>query len=401
MPEEIGIRSDDLRTIDSLAQEGIAARAYPGCQILLAKNGRIFYEKAFGHPRYGDTVNLSTDQLFDIASVTKVAATTLAIMKLYDKGKIALTDSLGKYLSFLKGSNKSSLKIGDVMSHEAGLQDWIPFYKETMVNSKPDPAIYQAIKSAEFPTEVAYELYIRSDFQKTILQNITDSPLRANRNYKYSDLGFYLLKLVVENISGQPFDQYLDETFYKPLGLAVTTFNPLNKFPKDRLIPTEYDNNFRNQLIWGYVHDPGAAMLGGISGHAGLFSNVRDLAVIMQMLVNNGSYGGKEYLTPATVKKFTQTWDINSGNRRGVGFDKPLKNFDENGPACKGASPLSFGHSGFTGTYIWADPENELIYIFLSNRIYPDAGNQKLSSMNIRTNIHQAAYDLLRKSKIK
>ncbi len=400
-PEEIGISAEALNIIDSIALNGIEAKAYPGCQILLAKDGKIFYDKAFGHPRYEDTIPVTPDHLYDLASVTKVAATTLALMKLYDEGKININDSLGKYLPALRGSNKSPLKIGDVMAHQAGLQDWIPFYKSTLLYSKPDPAIYQPVMSDKFPVETAYELFIRSDYHDSILQNIIASPLRSNRSYKYSDLGFYLLRLIVEQITKQPFDQYLDATFYKPLGLSTTTFNPLAKFPKDRMIPTEYDNDFRKQLVWGYVHDPGAAMLGGVSGHAGLFSNARDLAVILQMLINSGSYGGKEYLKPATVRECTSVWSPGTGNRRGLGFDKPLLNYDSNGPACKGASPISFGHSGFTGTYLWADPSNGLVYIFLSNRVYPDAGNQKLSQMNIRTNIHEAAYKLLQNFNVK
>jgi CubicO group peptidase (beta-lactamase class C family) len=201
----------------------------------------------------------------------------------------------------------------------------------------------------------------------------------------------------VEKIAKQPFELYLDEKFYKPLGLNTLTFNPLKKHSRYSIVPTENDLEFRKQLIWGYVHDPGAAMLGGISGHAGLFSNAHDLAVIMQMLINKGTYGNKEYLSPSTVAEFTKAWNPGKGNRRGVGFDKPPVNADPTGPACKSASTMSFGHSGFTGTYVWADPSNDLIYIFLSNRICPDANNQKLSMLNIRTNIHQAIYDNLPK----
>ena len=401
LPEEMGLPSSALNIIDSIAQAGIRAHAYPGCQVLLAKNGRIFYEKAFGRPEYEDSVAVNISQLYDVASVTKVAATTLSIMKLYDQGKLSLTDSLGKYLPILKGSNKASLKIGDVMAHQAGLLDWIPFYKSTLVNSGPDPAIYHNEKSDGYSTEVAAGLWIRNSYKDTILKKIINSPLRAERNYKYSDLGFYLLRMLTEKLTGLEFSAYLDKEFYKPLGLTATTFNPLENFPKERIIPTENDREFRKQLIRGYVHDPGAAMLGGVSGHAGLFSNAGGLAVILQMLLNEGSYGGKEYFSPATVRKFTQAWDPASGNRRGIGFDRPLKNFDPDGPSCKSASLRSFGHSGFTGTYLWADPENQLIYIFLSNRVCPDAGNQKLAQMNIRTEIHQAAYNLLQKFKIK
>jgi CubicO group peptidase (beta-lactamase class C family) len=322
-------------------------------------------------------------------------------MKLYDEGKLMLSDTLGKYLKFLKGSNKSNLQIRDVMAHQSGLQDWIPFYKATLLNSLPDPALYQWLQSDEFPARVAQNLYIRKDYSDTIFKRIAASPLRATRDYKYSDLGFYLLRLVVEQISHQPFDQYLDINFYKPLGLTTMGFKPRDRFSLDLLIPTEYDSEFRKQFVWGDVHDPGAAMLGGVSGHAGLFSNAIDLAVIMQMLLQDGTYGGKQYIKPATIREFTIVQHPEKGNRRGLGFDKPALNRDLDGPTCKNASPGSFGHSGFTGTYIWADPDNELIFIFLSNRIYPNAENQKLSEMNIRTNIHGAAYDLLRRYQIK
>ncbi len=401
LPEEIGMPRNTLDMIDSIARKGIESRAYPGCQIMLAKNGKIFYAKAFGHPRYEDTVMVTMKNIYDLASVTKVAATTLAIMKLADEGKISPDDSLGKYLPFLTGSNKSALPIRDVMSHQAGLQDWIPFYKSTLLNGQPDPAVYQSEQSLDFPSRVAENLYIRKGYSDTLIERIILSPLRSSRDYKYSDLGFYLLKLVVENVSNQPFDKYLESNFYKPLGLSTMGFSPRNRFSLSQIIPTEYDSEFRKQLVWGDVHDPGAAMLGGISGHAGLFSDAFDLAVIMQMLLQDGVYGGRKYLSPATIKEFTRVQFPGKGNRRALGFDKPSLNPQLDGPTCKGASALSFGHSGFTGTYVWADPANGLTYIFLSNRIYPAATNQKLSEMNIRTNIHQSAYDLLYRYQIK
>ncbi len=405
-PEEIGIPQRALNVVDSIALKGIEARAYPGCQILLAKNGKVFYEKSFGQPRYEDTVKVTLQHIYDLASVTKVAATTLAIMKLYEEGKLNPDDSLGKYLPFLKGSNKSGLRIRDVMAHQAGLQDWIPFFRSTLLSrstlqgGQPNPAIYQPEQSAEYPARVAQNLYIRGDYADTIFKRIAESPLRATKDYKYSDLGFYLLRLIVERISNQPMDKYLDVTFYKPLGLSATGFTPRARFNPGRMAPTEYDEDFRKQLVWGDVHDPGAAMLGGVSGHAGLFSNAGDLAVILQMLLQEGTYGGRQYLAPETIKEFTRVQFPGKGNRRALGFDKPALNPLLEGPSCQGASPQSFGHSGFTGTYIWADPANQLIYIFLSNRVYPTAANQKLSEMNIRTHIHQAVYDVLRKYKI-
>lgn len=372
MPESLGIPSEALGIIDSIAQSGIEKRAYPGCSILIAKEGKIFYEKSFGTPRYEDTVSVKTNDLYDLASITKIAATTLAIMKLFDEGKIQLDDSLGKYLPMLKGSNKSGLKIRDIMAHQAGLQAWIPFYVKTLTTHRSFPA-------------------------DSIYRDIINSPLRPGHEYKYSDLGFYLLRLVVEKISGKKFQDYLQNSFYHPLGLQTMGFNPTERFPLSRIMPTEFDTLFRKKLVWGEVHDPGAFMLKGISGHAGLFSDTYDLAVIMQMLLQDGYYGEKQYLKPSSVHEFTKVQYPQKGNRRGLGFDKPMIHYAPDGPVCEAASPLSFGHSGFTGTYAWADPQNHLIYIFLSNRVYPNAGNQKLSSLNIRTNIHQAIYELLEK----
>lgn len=401
LPEEVGIPRGALSCIDSIANMGIASRAYPGCQVLFAKNGRIFYSRAFGNARYEDTIPVTTDQIYDLASITKVAATTLAVMKLWDEQKLKLDDSLVKFLPELKGSNKASLTIRDILAHQAGLQPWIPFYLKTLRNGEPDPSIFQPVMSDAFPVRVAEFMYIRKDYADTVYTTIINSPLRNEKGYKYSDLGFYLLRRVVENISHLPFEQYLDETFYKPMGLQTMAFNPRQRFDLQRLIPTEYDTTFRMQLLRGDVHDQGAALLGGISGHAGLFSNSRDLAVIFQMLLQGGEYGGKRYLSAQAVKEFTQRPPDHAGNRRGHGFDKPLFNYSIDGPACQGATPESYGHSGFTGTYVWADPGNQLLFVFLSNRIYPDASNQKLTELNIRTSIHQAMYDLLGKYRVK
>jgi len=401
MPEEIGLPEQALSIIDSIAADGIERGAYPGCQVLLAKDGKVFYNKAFGHPQYNDTVKVKNLDLYDIASVTKVAATTLAIMKLYDEGRLDPGDSLGKFLGMLAGSNKSGLSIRDVMTHKAGLLSWIPFYKAVSNAKGYDTNIFSRDSSSTFRYKVACNLFISTAYRDTIFKQIILSPLGEKGKYLYSDLGFYLLRLVVEKLSGKPFDQYLEETFYLPLGLQRTVFNPYSIFAQSEIMPTENDTEFRKQLIRGYVHDPGAAMLGGVSGHAGLFTNAYELGVIMQMLLNKGSYGGKQFIRPSTVRMFTSCQFPGSGNRRGLGFDKPLQNYKPDSPACQGASAESFGHSGFTGTYVWADPANGLVYIFLSNRVCPNASNQKLRDLNIRTNIHQAVYGLFEKYGVK
>jgi beta-glucosidase-like glycosyl hydrolase/CubicO group peptidase (beta-lactamase class C family) len=401
LPEEIGIPSEKLNSIDSIALAGINNKAYPGCQVVFTLNGKIFYDKSFGHPQYNDTVNITNTDIYDLASLTKVAATTLAIMKLYEEKKLSLDEKLGTYLPELKGSDKQGLIIRDVMAHQAGLQAWIPFYIKTLHNGEPNSSIYQHQASENYPLRVAKDLYIRKDYPDSVYQAIINSPLRPVRDYKYSDMGFYLLRRIIENLTEKSFDEYLSETFYKPLGLSTIGFLPLLRFPPERIMPTENDTVFRKQLIRGDVHDPGAAMLGGVSGHAGLFSDATDLAILLQLFLNNGEYGGKQYFLPSTIREFTRVQFPANGNRRALGFDRPVVKYIADGPCCKSASQQSFGHSGFTGTYIWADPENHLSFIFLSNRVYPDASNEKIVEMNIRTKIHQAMYDILKSAYMK
>ncbi len=395
LPEEIGISSAALKPIDSIALEGIAAKAYPGCQVLFAKDGKVFYHRSFGHMRYEDTTSVNNEDLYDLASLTKIAATTLAIMKLYEEGKINLNEKLEMYLPEVRGSNKETMTIREIMTHQAGLQSWIPFYQKTLTDKKLDSSIYRNTPSENFPFRVAENIYIRKDYHDSIYKAIIDSPLLSNKEYKYSDMGFYLLQRIIEKVTGQSLDTYLRSKFYDPLGLTTLGYLPRNHFPLSRIVPTENDIVFRGQVLRGDVHDPGAAMLGGIAGHAGLFSNSNDLAILLQMLLWHGEYGAKQYLLPSTINEFTKVQFPENGNRRGLGFDKPLHTYTPDGPTCLSASSQSFGHSGFTGTYIWADPVNNLIYVFLSNRVYPDASNQKLAEMNIRTRIHQAMYDLL------
>jgi len=397
VPEEIGIPSMDLAPVDSLIVNGIDSAAYPGCQVLFAKDGKIFYYKSFGNPAYGDTTTVKRTDLYDIASLTKVTATTLAMMKLYEEGKINPDDPLSMHLPELRATDKERITIREVMAHQAGLHPWIPFYEMTLGDRVAETDIYDTTFSPLYPIRVAENLYMKRDYCDSIYTWIIKSKLRPDKKYKYSDLGFYLLQKLIERKTGESLPEYLDKTFYIPLGLTTLSFHPSDRFPSERIMPTEYDTLFRKQLLRGDVHDPGAAMLGGLSGHAGLFSDAYDLAVILQMLLNNGEYGGKQYLLPSTVHEFTRKQFPGKDNRRGMGFDKPLPEYDPLGPTCKDVSPASFGHSGFTGTYIWADPENKLIYVFLSNRVCPDAGNTKISRMNIRTSIHQKMIETLSK----
>jgi CubicO group peptidase (beta-lactamase class C family) len=285
-----------------------------------------------------------------------------------------------------------------MMAHQSKLKPWIPFYIYTLKDNKPDPAYYSTAISEDFPVRVAEGLYLRKNYHYTIYDSIIRSPLLKTSAYKYSDLGFYFITEMIKNIINQPIEEYADRNFYRPMGLSTMGYLPLKHFSRERIVPTEFDTAFRKQLLHGDVHDQGAAMLGGVSGHAGLFSNANDLGIIGNMLLQKGSYGEVEYIRPETIEKFTAWQFPLNDNRRGIGFDKPLPEYDENGPACKSASPESYGHSGFTGTYFWTDPQNDLVYIFLSNRIHPDAGNTRLSQMNIRPKIHQCLYDAIEKS---
>jgi len=284
------------------------------------------------------------------------------------------------------------------MAHQARLAPWIPFYKNTMKGDKLDSTIYRHKISEGFSVRVAENLYIRKDYKEVIYDSIITSPLLKTNGYKYSDLGFYFIPQIMENLVNEPFDQYVSKTFYAPLGLSTMGFLPRERFPLTRIAPTENDKIFRGQLIHGDVHDPGAAMLGGVSGHAGLFSDANDLGVIGQMLLQGGVYGAKQYIQAETIKEFTKQQFPLNDNRRGLGFDKPLPVYSAESPACKSASPASYGHLGFTGTYIWVDPKSQLVFIFLSNRVYPDAENNKLSGLNIRPKIDQLFYDAIEKS---
>ena len=403
-PEEVNIRTKDLLRIDSLALRAIQQEATPGCQILVAKNGKVIYYKSFGFHTYPQNFVLrdkplpvNNTDLYDIASVTKVAASSLAVMKLYEEGKIDLDKKLPRYLPELKNSNKNEIGIRDMLCHRAGLQSWIPFWMNTVKDGKLMKEYYRASPEQNFSTRVAQNLYIRNDYPDTIWEQIISSQVKDGAKYVYSDLGLMITKKIVERVQPLRFDSMVTKNFYSPLGLSTMGYQPRAHFPLDRIVPTENDIKFRKQLLQGDVHDPGAAMLGGISGHAGLFSDANDLAILMQMLLNKGDYGGTKYFNPGTVTEFTRQQFPESENRRGIIFDKPETDFTKVSPAARDASPKSFGHTGFTGTCIWADPESELIFIFLSNRVNPEATVNKLADLNVRTNIQQAVYDAMKK----
>lgn len=390
------IDNEYTKKIDSIAQNGIEIKAYPGCQIIALKDGEVIYEKNFGYFTYDSTHLVSSDDVYDIASLTKVFATTFAVMKLFDEHKISLEAKLSDYFPYLKSNDKGNLKIIELMTHQAGLTPWLPLYQYTMKNGKIDENLYRNQIDENHTVRVAESLYIGNDIEYQLFDSIAVSKL-GDKRYKYSDLGFYYLPKIVEMVTNKPFEMYLQETFYKPLGLHHICFKPLNHIDKQKIAPTENDTCFRMQQIQGDVHDQAAALFGGISGHAGLFANARDLAVLMQLLINEGYANEKQFLSKYTIEKFTSAPFVENMNRRGIGFDKP-----EVDPSVKFYTPAkqssmqSFGHTGFTGTFAWADPENQLVVIFLSNRVYPDASNNKLSQLDIRTKIHELFYDAVK-----
>lgn len=394
-PKNTGVNIKFLDRVDSTAMACIAQGAFPGCQIIAAKDGAIFYNKSFGSHTYSNNVSVRWNDVYDLASLTKILATTPAMMKMREEGKVNLNDRMSDYLLMLRDTDKDSLNFIEVLSHTSGLQNWIPFYQSTITEDGWDTTIYMSSISEDFPTRVADKMYVKKGYENVLYDSIIKSPFQ-DKTYHYSGLGFYLCKEITEDISNQQFDDYLYESFYKPLGISYLRFNPRDYFPVNKIIPTENDTIFRNQLLRGDVHDQGAAILGGVSGNAGLFGNSYGVAVFMQMLMNGGGYGETVYLNDTTIDFFNTYHYAADSNRRGLGFDKPLHKYEDHRTNCKDASPSSFGHSGFTGTYAWADPENGLVYVFLSNRIYPDMNNNKLMDWDVRTNIHQLFYEAIK-----
>jgi beta-N-acetylhexosaminidase len=396
-PSVVGLDAKTLESIEQIAMEGINAGATPGITVLVAKNNRVVYHKSFGYHTYDKQVKAQPDDIYDMASVTKICATTISVMKLYDEGKIDLEDKLEEHIPALKGTNKADLSIQDVMAHRAGLKAWIPFYKETVIGSKYPtykPDIYSKTPSDQYSLQITESLYMNKDYANTVKQAIYNSPLNSSKAYVYSDLGFYLMRDLVESVSGLPFDEYVQKTFYEPLGLETAGFNPAKRFGVSRIPPTEKDDYFRNQTIQGYVHDMGAGMLNGVSGHAGLFATPMDIAIIMQMLLNEGVYDGKQYFKPSTVKLFTTRHPKDM--RRGIGFDmKPLTEKKITNISSM-ASSQAFGHLGFTGIMTWADPKEDIVYVFCSNRTYPSMDNPKLTNMKIRQRIQSKIYEAIK-----
>ena len=393
-PENVGLSSSKLATIDTIVKNAIAQGATPGCVVLVAKNGKVAYNKAFGFTNFDNQEPVNINMAYDLASVTKISATTVGIMKLYEEGKIDLDKSLGDYLSWTKGTNKAPLKLRDILLHQAGLNPFIPFYREAIdtLSGEPKWTIFSKEEDANHQYRAAENLYVRNDWEDTLYHRILTSKLTAPNKYVYSDNDFIFLGKIIEAVSGMPLNEYVRENFYLPLQMMSTTFKPRDHYILNNIVPTELEKHFRKQLIRGDVHDEGAAMFGGVAGHAGLFSNAYDLVQLYQMILNGGQMNGKQFLKKETISLFTA---YNSEfSRRGLGFDKPEKdNATRKEPyPSKSVSPETYGHTGFTGIGVWVDPKDELIYIFLSNRVTPTRNNNKLGQLNVRPNIQEAIY---------
>lgn len=457
--EELGLNSEKLHfKIDSIANEAINRKATPGAVVLLAKDGKIFFHKAYGKQTYEGNKPLQTSDLYDLASITKITTSVPAFMKLEDEGKFNLDKTLGEMVPTWANSNKANLNYRDILTHQSRLRAWIPFwmncidsvsmirnspifkekfsknynakffqkifsYKKTKaalnkkmisdnklwatcIDLKNTPTIWKPNtfsnqKAEGFEKQIAEDLWIHNSMQDYVFKSIEESPLREKKEYVYSDMSYYLAPQIIKRVTGQDWESWLKTNFYKPLGASSLAYNAKDNYPLDKIVPTEYDSLFRKNLIHGRVHDEGAAMLDGVSGHAGLFGNANDLAKLMQMYLNEGSYGGHKYLNQSTLNEWTAyPFDIETNSRRGVGFDKADRKKPGISTAAS-ASEDSFGHSGFTGTYTWVDPKYNLVYVFLSNRVYPTRNNSKLSDLNVRTNILEEVYKELGATKNK
>lgn len=386
--------------IDQVIQEAISRSAFPGCVVYAAQGDTVLFFKAYGHHTYDSLVEVKPTDIYDLASVTKVVGASLALMKLYEDGHYNLDDPIGAYVEDL-GKKVGSVTFRASLAHQAGLYPWIPFYQAVKRKNGSFKKKTFGIKSEEFDFALNDSLYLHRDFYQKIKKMIRKSPVSDEHIYRYSGLFFYLVPELVHRFTGLGLDQYLQRSFYDSLDAQTIGFRPLERFDQSRIVPTENDTYFRMKQIHGTVHDEGAITMKGVSGNAGLFGNAEDLAKVWQMLLNDGEYDGISYLKPETIALFTTAQFPNNNNRRALGFDKPLLTYDSiRSSVARDASYLSYGHSGFTGTLAWADPANDCIFIFLTNRVYPTRENRALYNLNIRPTIHQLIYDYLKYKKV-
>ncbi len=394
IPEQLGIYNHKLQEVDSIAKMGIKEMAYPGCQIIALKDGKVFYQKNFGRQTYeSNSEKVNDNTIYDLASLTKILSSSLALMKLNENKTFDYNNHLSYYFPEVKNSNKSELHYKDILTHQSGLSAWIPFWHYTIDKQHNyKEGFYSDMQTDKFPTQVAKNLYVVKDFNDSIYKQILNSKLEETGKYVYSDVGYYFSKILIERLTKTSLNNYVYNQFYKPMNLGLM-YLPLTKYPANQIAPTELDKNFRKQQLRGYVHDQGAALLGGVAGHAGLFGNANDVAIIMQMLLNKGDYAGNHLLDSSVIRQFTSSQFPN--NRRGLCFDKPEFDDKKESPVTSACSLQSYGHSGFTGTFAWADPANGLVFVFLSNRVFPSADENKLAKLGIRGKIHRTLYEAL------
>ncbi|MDB5152693.1 MAG: serine hydrolase [Mucilaginibacter sp.] len=388
VPEDAGINSNNLNEIDNIAYEAIRNQATPGCVVLVARDGKVIFNKAYGYHTYDKTMPDKITDIFDLASVTKVSATTIETMRLTEEGSLNLDSTIGTYIPMARKTNKNDIRIRELMLHQAGLIPDIQTYE------KLKPTDISTDSSAVYSTKVSEHFYLRKNYFRDVMwADMLNSPLKTPGQYVYSDLSMCFMKEIDEAITFTPLNAYVQENFYDPLGMQTAGFLPYKRFPQSQIVPTENDEVFRHSLLDGYVHDPTAALQGDVSGNAGLFSSANDLAILCQMLLNKGIYGGDQYFKPQTVDQFTaKQSDV---SRRGLGFDRWDPIADHHYPS-KLASPQTYGHTGYTGIGVWVDPAYNLVYIFLSNRVNPKV-TEKLSSLNIRPRIQDAVYQAIQK----
>ena len=423
IPEEHGLSSALLKKIDTIALDGIQQGAYPGCQVVVLKNGHVMVDKAFGTYAGKGSPGVESTDIYDLASLSKTTGTLLAVMKLYDKGRFNLTDKISDYLPFLQRTDKKDITIREILYHQSGLPPWLPFYQEVIDKDSYDGRLFSARKDAHHPVQIGTatwanpkfkfkseyispvktgdytiqicdSLWLNRSFRKVIEEKIVEAPLKQKR-YVYSDIGFILLGMLVEQLAGMPMEAYLQREFYEPMGLERTGYLPLRRFAKSEIVPSNKDRFLRKETLQGYVHDEASAFFGGLAGNAGLFSTAREVARVYQMLLNGGEIDGKRYLSKETCNLFTT--ETSKISRRGLGFDKPDMEDPKKGNCASGVPAGVYGHTGFTGTCAWVDPENDLVYVFLSNRIYPNVTNRKLNQLHIRERIQAAIYGAMKK----
>lgn len=420
-PEDLGMSSARLARIDSIVKNGIKARVFPGCQVLVLKEGKPVYDRCFGNYTYESTQKVKPSTMYDLASLSKTTGTLLAIMKLYDEGKLKLTDRASKYLPFLQGTDKEKITITELLFHESGLPGSLPFYrlaierkntvsslastpgkknktrkKHKVVNTtfKYKEDWVSKIPSVEYTFQVSDSIYVNNRFHDAAMQMIANTHLNS-KTYLYSCINFILLKEIAETISGTTMDVFLDREFYAPMKLNNLAYLPLRNHKKEDVAPTLKRDLLRKGAVQGYVNDLDAAFLGGVSGNAGLFASSRDVATVYQMLLNNGELDGRRYLSAETCRLFTTT--TSASGRRDLGYDKPVPGNTKHNPCCKSAPQVVYGHTGYTGTCCWVDPVNRFVYVFLSNRTYPSDGVNKLAKLGIRTKIQEVIYQAMKK----